>query len=180
MTLLNLKKIVTTSIVVASLGVFSFSAPISSSAQVVPENFGLADWGFSASQSNAILFRSSTDLTVSLLNLRTNDIVTPATAGGEFTCRIEARRFTAPTDTAAWTTLPVTAAAPTALATSVPYTPTNATSGCSATMTKAIRGNDINWIFRVTVTRVGDATKTYVFNNTYAYLVQGFGVSSGS
>ncbi len=180
MTLSNLKKIVATSIVVSSLGVFAFSAPISSSAQTVTENFGLADWGFSASQSNPILFRSTTDLTVSLINLKTNEIVSPATAGGEFTCKIEARKFTNAADTAAWTTLPITAAAPTVLATSVPYTPTNATSGCTATLTKAIRGIDLNWSFRVTVTKVGDTTKTYSFTNTYAFLCQGFGVSSGS
>lgn len=162
-------KIIAPMAAVAVLGstVFAMSSGMAALAQTnTPENFGLADWSFTPAQgATAPLFRSSDATTVKILNLKTNDIVVPS--NGQFTCTIEARKFQPIAGTETWK---VIAAAGT------PYTVAD---GCSGTFTKALRGNDLNWSIRATVTSVADTSKVYTFYNTYAYRFQGAGVASG-
>jgi hypothetical protein len=161
----HMTKIMATAVAVISLGGVAFNLSIPAQAGAT-ENFGLADWSFTPVQGGtAPLFRSADDTTIKLLNLKTDDVVVPADA--QFTCKIEARAFQPKSATAAWTTVG---------AASIPYTVAN---GCSAVFTKAQRGNGLNWAVRVTVTSTTDSTKTYEFNNTYAYRFQGAGVASG-
>jgi len=156
----------TSFVATVALGSSLFGISTLTQAQTAPENFGLADWQFTPAQGAAApLFRSTTDTTVKILNLKTNDIVVPS--DGQFKCKFEIRSFQPKSSTVAWTLI----------ADNVAYSAAN---GCTSTITKAIRGSGLNWSLKVTVTNIADTTKTYEFNNSYAYTFQGAGTASGN
>ena len=161
-----LKNIIAPAAAIVALGGAIFALSGMTTFAGTTENFGLADWTFTPAQGGtAPLFRSSDAVTVGITNLKTDDVVVPT--DGQFTCTIEARAFQPKSSTAAWLTI---------AAAGTPYTVAN---GCSGTFTKTLRGNGLNWNIRATVVSVTDSTKTYEFNNTYAYRFQGAGVASG-
>jgi hypothetical protein len=129
-------------------------------------NLGNVSWVFTPTQGSASpLFRSPDNTNVSVKNLVTDSVASPA--DGQFTCKIEARALQPVENTAAWTLL----------ADNVAYTAAN---GCGSDFTKAIRANGLNWSIRITVTSVADTTKVYTFYNVYTFRFQGAGTAVGN
>jgi hypothetical protein len=134
-------------------------------------NFGAIDWQFSPDQGGTgPLFRSADSTSITVKNFRTVYDPTP-TSSTRYKCTLAYRPLndratTAPT----WNFVNQIA---------VDY---NITTGCTFNITKAMRGNNLNYSLRVNISdpnTVITGISEYNFYNEYIYRFQGAGVASG-
>jgi len=127
------------------------------------EDIATADIVYSPLEgTDAPLFKSNDDVTVTIQNLKTDRKETPVT--GDYTCTIDFRKMAE---------IGNTAEPYTTIGNNVPY---NTGSGCSATLTKAIRANTLSWSVRITITDTNNQTIQYELHDNYIFRFQGAGV----
>jgi len=127
---------------------------------IIATDIGKAVWAFNPGKgSTAPLFKSNDDITVT-----TKDFINLHDPALEdtYTCTIEARIYQPDTGTDAYETL----------GTNISY---NNETGCSADLTKAIRGTKLNWSVKTTITNTNNSLP-HEFDNGYGFRYQGSGV----
>jgi len=127
---------------------------------ITTNDLGTVGWSFNPGKGgDAPLFKSNDDISVT-----TTDFINlhDPSLEDSYTCTIQARVFQPKSGGDAWQNL----------GTGIAYDTTN---GCSATLTKAIRGTKLNWSVKTTITNT-DTSASYEFEHDYAFRFQGAGV----
>jgi len=128
-------------------------------------DFAKADFSYSPTKGSlSPLFRSSDVVTVTVKNFKTNSVSSPAAA--TYNCNLQARAFQPKSGATAWVNL----------GTNIAYDPVN---GCSAQITKQIRGSGLNWSIKANIVKISDATQSYDLYDSFVYRFQGAGTASG-
>jgi uncharacterized repeat protein (TIGR01451 family) len=124
---------------------------------------GDAKWSFTPNTgTTAPIFKDSTPVTATISNFTASRNNLPNS--GEYTCKFEFKSVKAGVSTY------------TQIATGIAYDPAT---GCSANLTKALRGNSLNLEFKATLTSVSNPNQNYVFTHKYFMLFRGSGIAFG-
>jgi len=122
------------------------------------------DWSFTPnSGTTAPLFKDSTPVVATVKNFSTSRNNTPI--AGEYTCKFEFKPIKS------------SGATYTQISAGVAYDPVT---GCSGNLTKALRANNLNIEFKITLTNVSNPNQNYTSTHKYFMLFRGSGVAFGN